>query len=481
MLLLAILAVRLSDIAGLPSLLFYLLLGVLLAGIGTTLELEAAQLAHALGFAALVVILAEGGLTTQWSELRPVIRTGAVLATLGVAVSIGVMTVAVHYVLGMGWQLALLLAAVTAPTDAAAVFSVLRRVPLPAKVVGALEAESGLNDAPVVIAVVALTSVVSGQEEPHAWWWYAAEAVYELAVGAAAGIVLAASGAAALRRTALPSPGLYPVAVLGIAVGAYAVADLARASGFLATYVCALHLGNARLPHRAATRGVAEAFGWLAQIGLFVLLGLLASPSQLPAQVLPALGAGVVLTLLARPASVLVSLLPFGFRLAECTFLSWAGLRGAVPIVLATVPVVAGVAGSERIFDLVVVLVTVQTLVQGPTLPWVARRLRLQSDAASEDLDVEVSPLGTLAADVVRVRVGAGSRLHGVEVFELRLPAGANVTLVAREGRTFVPGPRTALQRGDEVLVVTATAEREEVERRLQAISGTGKLADWHG
>ncbi|GAB7190129.1 potassium/proton antiporter [Kineococcus sp. NUM-3379] len=478
--LVAVVAVRLSARTGLPSLLLYLGLGLLLGESGLGIRFDDAGLTQVLGYSALILILAEGGLTTRWSAVRPVMAPAAVLATVGTAVSIAVVGVAVHWILDVDWAMAVLIAAAVSSTDAAAVFSVLRSVPLPRRLVGLLEAESGLNDAPVVIAVVALTSVLSGEGEEHAWWFFLAEAGYELAVGAAAGIVLGAAGAAGLRRTALPSPGLYPIAVLGIAVGAYAVADLLQASGFLATYVCALHLGNARLPHRAATRGVAEAFGWLAQIGLFVLLGLLASPSQLPAQVLPALGIGVVLTLLARPASVLVSLLPFRVRLAECAFLSWAGLRGAVPIVLATVPVVAGVPDSERIFDLVLVLVTVQTLVQGPTLPWVARALRLQTDTSAEDLDVEVSPLGTLAADVVRVRVGPRSRLHGVEVFELRLPAGANVTLVAREGRTFVPDRRTSLRHGDEILVVTSAEEREAVERRLQAISSTGKLAGWH-
>ncbi|PPK97290.1 cell volume regulation protein A [Kineococcus xinjiangensis] len=478
-LLLAVVAVRLSARTGLPSLLLYLGFGLLLGESGAGILFDDAELAQVLGYSALILILAEGGLTTRWSAVRPVLAPAAVLATLGTAVSIAVTAVAVHFILGVDWAMAFLVGAVVSSTDAAAVFSVLRAVPLPRRLVGMLEAESGLNDAPVVIAVVALTSVLSGGE-PHPWWWFLGEAVFELGAGAALGLGLGALGAAGLRRTALPSPGLYPIAVLGLAVGAYALADIAHASGFLATYVCALHLGNARLPHRAATRGVAEAFGWLAQIGLFVLLGLLASPARLPEQILPALAVGLALTLLARPASVLVSLLPFRLRAAECAFLSWAGLRGAVPIVLATVPMVAGVPGSARIFDLVVVLVTVQTLVQGPTLPWVARLLRLSSGAATEELDVEVSPLGTLAADVVRVRVGPRSRLHGVEVFELRLPAGANVTLVAREGTTFVPGPRTALQHGDEVLVVTSAAEREEVERRLQAISGTGKLADWH-
>lgn len=155
------------------------------------------------------------------------------------------------------------------------------------------------------------------------------------------------------------------------------------------------------------------------------------------------------------------------------------GLRGAVPVVLATVPVVAGIAGADRLFDLVLVLVVVFTLVQAPTLAPLARRLGLTSSAPTRDLDVEVSPLGALSADVVRVRVGPSSRLHGVEVFELRLPRGANVSLVARDGATFVPQPRTVLRRGDDLLVVTSTAEREGVEERLQAISRDGKLAGW--
>jgi cell volume regulation protein A len=272
---------------------------------------------------------------------------------------------------------------------------------------------------------------------------------------------------------------LYPVAVLALAVGAFAVADVLHASGFLATYLCGLVLGNARLPHRHATRGFAEAFGWLAQIGLFVMLGLLADPSRLPSAVLDALLVGLVLTLFARPASVLLSLAGFRWARTDLAFLSWAGLRGAVPVVLATVPVVAGIAGSERLFDLVLVLVVVFTLVQAPTLAPLARTLGILTAAPTTDLDVEVSPLGTLSADVVQVRVGPQSLLHGVEVFELRLPRGANVSLVARDGSTFVPQPRTVLRRGDDLLVVTGTAERALVEERLQAVSREGKLAGW--
>jgi potassium/hydrogen antiporter len=370
------------------------------------------------------------------------------------------------------------------------VFSVLRRVPLPRRLVGMLEAESGFNDAPVVITVVALTEIAAGHDT-HPWWWLVGEAGFELVVGAAVGLAVGWLGAQALRQVALPASGLYPIAVLGLAVGAFGAADVAHASGFLATYVASLVLGNFRLPHGAAVRGFAEGLGWLAQIGLFVLLGLLAAPSRLVEQVWPAVAIGLVLLLLARPLSVLVSVSWFRVPLREQAFLSWAGLRGAVPVVLATVPVAAGVDDARGTFDLVFVLVVIFTVVQGPTLPWVARALRLRGTVATVGLDVESSPLGALGADVLEVHVGPRSRLHGVEVFELRLPQGANVTLIVREhedgarGRrwteTFVPGPRTMLRHGDTLIVVCAEKARDLTEARLLAVSGGGKLAGWRG
>ncbi|WP_432561353.1 potassium/proton antiporter [Kineococcus sp. SYSU DK003] len=478
-LLLAVLAVRLSARTGLPSLLLYLALGLVLGEDGFGIPFADAEIAQVLGYGALVLILAEGGLTTRWDAIRGVLAPAGVLATVGTAVSIGVVGAGAHLLLHTTWPVSLLIGAVVSSTDAAAVFSVLRSVPLPSRLSGVLEAESGLNDAPVVIAVLALTEVATGHSE-HAWWFYVGEAALELALGTLVGVGVGTAGAFLLRRTALPSSGLYPVAVLALAVGAFAVADVLHASGFLATYLCGLVLGNARLPHRHATRGFAEAFGWLAQIGLFVMLGLLADPSRLPGALVDALLIGVVLTLFARPVSVLASLVWFRLPSPDLAFLSWAGLRGAVPVVLATVPIVAGISGADRLFDLTLVLVVVFTLVQAPTLAPLARRLGLMTATPTQELDVEVSPLGTLSADVVRVRVGPQSRLHGVEVFELRLPRGANVSLVARDGATFVPQPRTVLRHGDDLLVVTSTAEREAVEERLQAISRFGKLAGWH-
>jgi potassium/hydrogen antiporter len=475
--LVAILAVRLTVRAGFPSLLIYLFMGVLMGESGLGIGFEDANVAHALGFAALVLILAEGGLTTNWTEIRPSMPTGVALATIGVAVGVGVVAVSAHYLLGFSWELAVLLAAVTAPTDAAAVFSVLRRVPLPRRLTGALEAESGLNDAPTVILV---TLVSTGSALDHGVLGFAGIVAYELAFGVTVGLALGFGGGWVMRRAALPASGLYPLSVICLCIVAYGGAAAAHASGFAAVYTAALILGNVELPHRAATRSFSEGVAWLAQIGLFVMLGLLASPGRITGHhALVAVLAGLVLTFLARPLSVLACAWVARMTWREQVFLSWAGLRGAVPIVLATVPLAEGVPHAEALFDIVFVMVVIYTLLTGPALPYVAGRLGLVVTNRALDLEVEVAPLERIAADLLQVTVNRTSQLHGVEVGELRLPRGASVSLVVREGRTLVPEPSTTLRHGDDLLIVTPRKLRERTEERLHAVSQRGRLAHW--
>ncbi|MGH3371915.1 MAG: potassium/proton antiporter [Nocardioidaceae bacterium] len=473
----AILAVRASVRVGLPSLLIYLLMGVVLGEAGLGINFEDANVAHALGFAALVLILAEGGLTTQWQEIRPAMGMGVALATLGVAVSIAVMAVSAHYLFGLDWQLAILLGAVTSPTDAAAVFSVLRRVPLPRRLMGVLEAESGLNDAPTVLLV---TLVSTGAAMDHGLLGFVGIVVYELALGVTVGLGVGFGGAWMMRRLALPSSGLYPIAVLALTVLAYSGAAALHASGFAAVYVAALVLGNSELPHRAATRSFSEGVAWLAQIGLFVMLGLLASPGRISLEhVLYAVALGLVLTLVARPLSVVACAFVGRMSLREQAFLSWAGLRGAVPIVLTTFPLANDVDRATELFDIVFVMVVIYTLLTGPTLPWTARLLQVTTAGEPRDLEVEAAPLERIAADLLQVTITRKSRLHGVEVGELRLPVGASVALIVRDGQTRVPDDRTVLRRGDDLLVVTPRKVREETEDRLRLVSRSGRLAQW--
>ncbi|MCS0639342.1 potassium/proton antiporter [Streptomyces sp. LP05-1] len=477
-LLVAVAAVRISSRSGLPSLLLYLGIGVVMGqdGLGQV-AFDDAGLTQVIGYAALVVILAEGGLGTKWKEIKPALPAAAVLSTAGVAVSVGVTATAAHYLVGLDWRPALIIGAVVSSTDAAAVFSVLRKVPLPSRVTGALEAESGFNDAPVVILVVAFST--TGPVD--SWYVLLGKILLELAIGAAIGLAVGFLGSYGLRHVALPASGLYPIAVMAIAVVAYAAGAMAHGSGFLAVYLASVILGNARLPHAPATRGFAEGLGWLAQIGMFVLLGMLVTPHELVDDFWPAVIVGLVLTMVARPLSVLVSLVPFRIPWQEQALMSWAGLRGAVPVILATIPMVSGIEGSEKLFNIVFVLVVVYTLVQGPTLPWLARALRLGDPAGAADLGVESAPLERLRGHLLSVAIPEKSRMHGVEVAELRLPPGAAVTLVVRDERSFVPGPTTVLRRGDELLVVATDPVRDAAERRLRAVGQGGKLADWLG
>ena len=474
-LLLAILAVRISLAAGLPSLLIYLAMGLALGESGLGVHFDDAALAQALGFAALVVILIEGGLSTKWSDVRPSMKVGLLLATLGVTVSVTVVATLAHLLLGVSWKLAWLVGAVTSPTDAAAVFAVLRRVPLHHRLSGALEAESGLNDAATVLLVVLLTS--SGSS--HGALEFVGLAIYELVAGLALGLLVGRAGGSLLRRVALPAIGLYPISVMTIAVLSYGGATALHASGFAAVYVAALVLGNSELPHRTSTRSFAEGFGWLAQIGLFIMLGLLASPDSFRLDhIVEGVVVGAVLTLVARPISVVACALPLRIAWREQVFLSLAGLRGAVPIVLATIPLAAGTPHATEVFDLVFVLVVVLTLVQAPALPTLAERLGVTVERP-RDLDVEAAPLDRLAADLLQIHVTAKSRLHGVEIAELRLPPGTSVSLVVRGDESFTPTLQTAIKRGDDLLVVTRRADRDATERRLQAVSRDGRLAGW--
>ncbi|MEV4248517.1 potassium/proton antiporter [Streptosporangium canum] len=481
----AILAVRVAHRSGLPSLLIFLGFGLLVGEAGFGLQFENPELAQQMGLVALAIILAEGGLTTNWNHVKRSIPTALVLATVGVGISIAAVAVPVHLLLGMDWRTALLLGAILASTDAAAVFSVLRRLPLPPRLAGILEAESGLNDAPTVIAVMLLSAATSPSLGSALLL-----VVFELTVGAIVGLAVGPLGVYALRRIALPVSGLYPIAVLALSFVAYAGAVLLHGSGFLAIYLASLVMGNSRMPHRTASRGFAEGVAWLAQIGLFVMLGMLASPSEMPSAIVPGLVAGLILVLLARPLSIVLSAQLV--RLArvdrlnwrEQAFLSWAGLRGAVPIVLATIPWAADSVAegtAKFVFNEVFVIVVVYTLLQGPTLPFVAKLLGLSTPDEARDLEVDSAPLEELNADLLQIRVPPTSKLHGVEIFELRLPTDAQVTLIVRDGRTFVPADSTRIRIDDQLLVVTTAACRDPVERRIRAISRRGKLAGWFG
>jgi cell volume regulation protein A len=478
-LLFSVAAVRWSTRLGVPTLLVYLAIGVLLGESFVGIQFSDAELTRQLGTVALVLIIAEGGLGERWSRMRPVIGLSIALATVGVAVSVGIVAVFTHYVVGQDWRTSLLMGAIISSTDAAAVFSVFRRFPVKPRIKSVLESESGMNDPTAILLVILLSAPASEAHEP--WWGIVLLLIYELAGGLLIGAGAAVIGIFLLKRAALPAAGLYPLATVALMLFAYAGGAVAHASGFMAVYVCAVILGNAKLPHRQAILGFADGVAWLAQIGLFIMLGLLVSPSGLPEVLVPALIIGGALTFIARPVSVFASAAPFGWSLREQAFISWAGLRGAVPIVFATIPLAVGSPHATWLFNVVFVLVIIFTLVQASTLPAVARRLGVTAPDETSEVRVEVAPLERMRADMLQLDIPAGSQLAGVHVDELRLPVGAVITMVLRDGVGFVPERDTRLIVGDSLLIVATEDVRDATERRLRAVSRRGRLARWFG
>lgn len=470
--LVAIGGIRVGARLGLPALLFFLLFGMVLGEAGFGLQFDDATLAQGLGYGALALILAEGGLTTKWREIRPSIGLAALLATVGVIVTIALMTVIGHYALGLPILLALLFGAINAGTDAAAVFSVLRGISLPARVKSVLEGESGLNDAPTVLIVTAATAVAIGDQPSGGIPVVALMILVQLIGGIALGAALGAVGVFVLRRFALPAAGLYPLAALAWALLAYGVATQIGVSGFAAVYICAMVLGNGRLPHQQATQAFVEGTGWIAQIGLFVMLGMLASPGRITWEI-AALGllAGLFLTFLVRPIAVAVCAVWFKVPWREQAFLSWAGLRGAVPIILATVPMAAQMDDADMLFDVVLVFVVAYTAIQAPSLPWVARRLGLTEVAPCTVVQIEPAPMDEERADLVRVTITKDSVLTRSPLFEVDLPSKTQVSLVMRGDSSFVPTSETHLQRHDQLLVVIPAEDEERVQEYFRGLS----------
>ncbi|WP_101524572.1 potassium/proton antiporter [Nocardioides houyundeii] len=469
-------AVRVSARAGLPSLLLYLAIGLALGEAGLGIQFEDVDLTMVLSTLALAVILAEGGFSTRWDVIRPVVGLSGLLATLGVALSVTVTAGIAYLALDVEPRTALLLGAVVGSTDAAATFSIMRRLPVLPRIRATLEAESGFNDPPVIILVTVVASDA----------WHTASGLqiagligYQLVVGVLVGLAVAKLGQVLLAHSALPAAGLYPLATFAIMFLAFAVAGLAGASGLMAIYVAGMWLGNAKLPHRQATAGFADGLGWLAQIGLFVLLGLLASPGRLLDAVVPAAIVGIGLTFVARPLSVMACAVWWRVPWRHQVFISWAGLRGAVPIVLATIPITEGLPSATMIFDVVFLLVTAFVLIQAPLLPWLARRTSVVVERG-RDVEVESAPLEDLDASLVQFVVPSRSRLAGVFADDLRLPARAVLALVSRGGSIAVPDRHTSLRPGDHLLLVVPEDVRAATEHRLQAISEHGRLAVWY-
>lgn len=473
----SVVGVRLAGRLGVPGLLLYLLLGLVLGSLFPGLHMDNAELATVLGYSALVLILAQGGLTTRLDELRPVMWPAITLASVGVAVSIAVVAVPLVLWLDVSVQSAIILGAVLAATDAAAVFSVMRRLRLSGRVRTLLEAEAGFNDAPVVVLVLVVSS---GSFADMPWWQIPLLVVAELIGGALVGGVVGFAGRWLLPRLALPAVGLYPIAALALLVGAYGLADLVHSSGFIAVYVAAVIIGSAaRLPHRRSIIGFADGLAWIAEIGLFFMLGALADIQTLPAAIPLALLVSALILVVARPMAAVVSLVPFRVGAPTVAFTSIAGLRGAVPIVFAAIPLGLGVPGAQLVFDVTLIATLVLMIVQVPLIRAAGPRLGVVQPTEATELEVESAPLDGMNGQVLGIEVPAESRLIGTFVTEIGLPVGAVVSLVVRGESAEVPDANTRVRSGDRLLIVTTEEARPAAEERMRALARHGRLAGW--
>ena len=373
-----------SSRVGVSHLLVFLVVGML-AGVDGPLGLSFSdhRLSFGLGNVALALILLDGGVRTPWSSLRLAWAPAFALASVGVVATSAIVGAAAAWMLRLDWQHALLLGAVVAPTDAAAVFGQLRRsgIALPQRLAATIEIESGFNDPMAVFIVVSLIALAGAPatESGSVLVLFVQQFVGGVAIGVAAGR-LAAAG---LRRLPMepPEDGLGALLLASLALAAYAVAGLLDASGFLAAYLCGLVCAHHAPRSVAPLLGALNGHTWIAQSVLFLLLGLLVTPHELMRLATPALVVALVLMFVARPAAVALCLTPLGFGWREQLFAGWVGLRGAVPIVLAGYPVIAGLEGGQRTFDLAFVVVLASLLLQGPSVGALARRLGLDPGA----------------------------------------------------------------------------------------------------
>lgn len=448
---------------GLPVLLAFLGLGMLLGSDGPGgIAFDDAELTRHVGVIGLGLILFEGGLQTSWRRLREVAVPAALLSTVGVIVSTLVTSLAARALFDLTWLEALLLGAVVASTDAAAVFSTLRFTHIRRRLARTLEAESGGND-PMAIALT--LGFIAWIERPETYGLddLVVLLLQQISLGLLVGVALGAGATWVFARIPESIGAFAPVASLSAAALSFGVADTLGGSGFLAVYLVGLAVGSTPSRYRREVAAFHEGLAFVAQVVLFVMLGLLVFPDDLPQVALAGLALSVLLMLVARPAAVLVSTALSSFTRRERALLGWAGLRGAVPIVLATFVLSSEVRHSETIFNAVFFVVIVSALVQGTTLEWVAQRLGLTTSAPSAAEPVRgPGPISQL--DVVEFTVADNHAINGSAVRELGLPRDALVASVSRNGTVIPPRGSTMIQAGDQLSIVIPPERRPDLD-----------------
>jgi cell volume regulation protein A len=449
-----------------PGLILFLAVGMLVGSDGLGwIDFADYELARDIGVIALILILFEGGLTAGLAEIRPVLGAALSLAVVGTLLTAVITGLAAAWLFDLSTLEGLLLGSILAPTDAAAVFAMLRGSTLRRKLAQTLEGEAGMNDP---VAVLLVLGFIDWIEEPgYGLADMLAAFVVELGIGLVVGVALGWLAVRGLRHLRLETGGLYPVASLTVAALAFGAAEAIHGSGFLAVYLAGLALGSAQIPARRTITAFHEGMAWVSQLTVFLALGLLVFPSEFGGVALEGTALALIIALVARPVATAVSTAPFAYDARERLALGWAGLRGAIPVVLATFAVIEDIPRSLEFFDIVFFAVVISTLLQGMSFEPVARWLKVTTSRPALPRPLaETGTIRGLGAEVLEYPVGPEDAIVGARVRDLGLPREALVNVIVRGDRALPPRGSTRLEAGDRLHVLL----RQEVARDLPSM-----------
>ncbi|GGZ32995.1 K+/H+ antiporter [Echinicola pacifica] len=464
-----VLASKTSGKTGIPTLLLFLGVGMLAGSEGLGgIAFDDPSLTQFLGIIALTFILFSGGLDTKWPSVKPVLGQGIALSTLGVLLTSFSLGGFVYWISDLTLLESLLLGSIVSSTDAAAVFSILRSksIGLKGNLRPLLELESGSNDPMAYFLTIAFTSMITigdfsfGKIIPIFF--------LQMLVGAGLGWLIGRGIVLLVNRIKLDAEGLYPVLMIAMIMLTYSLTDLLYGNGFLAVYICALTVGNAKLVHKRSIMKFFDGLAWLMQVVMFITLGLLVFPSQMFPVLSLSLAAAVFLIVVARPLGIFLTLWPFNYNLREKTFLSWVGLRGAVPIVFATFPMIHGVESSSMIFHVVFFIVLTSVALQATTLPLAARWLKLSLPEELKKkslLDLEMAEEG--GSNLVEITLAPNTPMEGKKLMDIAFPTTFRVVLISRDGKFVTPNGQTELQGRDTLMIMTDSPDQDREIKEL--------------
>lgn len=473
LLILSVAASKFSERFGIPALSLFLLIGMLAGSEGLGgIYFDDPVIAQAIGFFALAVILFSGGLETHWGSIRGVMKESLVLATLGVSLTALILGVAAHYILGVSLLEGLLIGAITSSTDAAAVFALLRAsgIRLKEKLSPILELESGSNDPMAVFLTISLIQLIQNPDQP--WVNLIGLFFQQMLLGGILGVLFGKLLLYMINRLRLGYEGLYPVLALGIILLTFGAATLIGGSPFLAVYLAGLTLGRSDFLHKRGLIRFYEGLAWLFQIVMFLALGLFVFPSRVISVFVPGMILAIILIFIARPLSVWLCMLPFRLPTRDKNFIAWVGLRGAVPIILATYPRLAGIEQSDLIFNIIFFVVLTSLLIQGTTISTTARLLKVNDpNKPKPNYPLEVDPLQGWKGELREIVIPENSCVVGKAIFELGLPGDYLIVLLARDDEFIIPNGSLVFQEGDRLLGLANDESHQDVLTKFNTLT----------